>query len=49
MFFVSYPEARCVKKFNKEEDFLYDIGKEDAREGHLSQPRGLAVLTPLKI
>ena len=45
MFFVSYPEARCVKTFNKDGDFLYDIGKEDAREGHLSQPRGLAVDT----
>ena len=45
MFFASYPEARCVKTFNKDGDFLYDIGKEDAREGHLSQPRGLAVDT----
>ena len=45
MFFVSYLEVRCVKIFNKDGDFLYDIGKENAREGHLSQPRGLAVDT----
>lgn len=45
MFFVSYPEAHCVKTFNKEGDFLYDIGKEDAVAGQLSQPRGLVIDT----
>lgn len=43
MFFVSYPTATCVKTFNKEGDFLYDIGKENRGEGRLSKPRGLAV------
>ena len=42
-FFVSYPAARCVKTFNKDGSFLYDIGNESAREGQLSEPHGLGV------
>ena len=45
MFFVSYPTAGCVKTFNKDGDFLYDIGNEIAGEGQLSKPRGLGVDT----
>lgn len=41
MFFVSYPTAGCVKTFNNDGDFLYDIG--NGGEGQLSKPRGLAV------
>ena len=42
-FFVSYPAARCVKTFNNDGNFLYDIGNENACEGQLSEPHGLAV------
>ena len=40
---MSYPAARCVKTFNKDGSFLYDIGNESAREGQLSEPHGLGV------
>lgn len=43
MFFVSYPTAGCVKTFNKDGDFLYNIGVENSDEGQLSKPRGLVV------
>ena len=42
-FFVSYPAARCVKTFNKDGNFLFDIGNESASEGQLSEPHGLGV------
>lgn len=42
-FFVSYPAARCVKTFNNDGGFLYDIGNENADEGQLSKPHGLDV------
>lgn len=42
-FFVSYPAARCVKTFNNDGGFLYDIGNENAGEGQLSKPHGLDV------
>ena len=42
-FFVSYPAARCVKTFNNDGGFLYDIGNENAGKGQLIEPRGLAV------
>ena len=42
-FFVSYPVARCVKTFNNDGNFLYDIGNESACEGQLSEPHGLDV------
>ena len=41
MFFVSYPTAGCVKTFNNNGDFLFDIG--NVGKGKLSKPRGLAV------
>ena len=40
-FFVSYPTAGCVKTFNNDGDFLYNIG--NVGEGQLSKPRGLAI------
>ena len=40
-FFVSYPTAGCVKTFNNDGDFLYNIG--NAGKGQLSKPRGLAI------
>ncbi len=42
-FFVSYDAANCVKVFNKEGMFLYNIGSEGSDDGQLSQPTGLAV------
>ena len=43
MFFVSYPEAGCIKKFNNVGYFLYDIGDEKSGKKQLSKPRGLDV------
>ncbi|XP_078359456.1 uncharacterized protein LOC144643932 [Oculina patagonica] len=43
MFFVSYPAAHCVKVFNKEGEFLCDVGSEKSGDGQLSKPLGLAV------
>ena len=43
MFFVSYCIADCVKVFNKEGVFLYDIGSKGSGEGQLSRPMALAV------
>ena len=40
-FFVSYGSANCVKVFNNEGEFLYDIGREEP--GKLNNPAGLAV------
>ena len=40
-FFVSYPMARCVKTFNNDGDFLYDIGSEKSGRRQLSNPCGL--------
>ena len=48
-FFVSYPTAGYVKTFNKDGDFLYDIGDELAGEGQLSKPRGLVDLVLIPI
>ena len=41
MFYVSYGSAHCVKVFNNEGEFLYDIGSE--RSSGLLCPVGLAV------
>ena len=41
MFYVSYGKAHCVKVFNNEGEFLYDIGTEG--RGKLYCPAGLAV------
>ena len=43
MFFVSYFNVHCVKVFNKEGVFLYDVGSEGPGEALLSLPAGLAV------
>ena len=42
MFFVSYRRA-CLKVFNKEGVFLYDIGSEGSGDGQLSCPRRIAI------
>ena len=44
-FFVSYYWACCVKVFNKEGVFLYNIGSRGSGDGQLSRPAGLAVDT----
>ena len=44
-FFVSYFWADCVKVFNKEGVFLYNIGSEGSGDGQFNGPVGLAVDT----
>ena len=44
MFFVSYDwRDTCVKTFNKDGVFLYDIGGEGSAEGRLTRPGGLVI------
>ncbi len=43
MFFVSYREVHCVKVFNKEGVFLYNIGCEGSSDEQLYCPGALAV------
>ena len=43
MFFVSYFSAHCVKVFNKEGVFLYNIGSEGSDAGQFTRPWGLVV------
>ena len=42
-FFASYRWAHCVKVFNKEGVFLYNIGSKGSGDGQFSGPVGLAV------
>ena len=42
-FFVSCHWAHCVKVFDKEGVFLYNIGSEGSRDRQLSRPVGLVV------
>ena len=42
-FFVSYPDANCVKVFNNAGLYQYDIGCEGSGDGQLSYPIGLVV------
>ena len=44
-FFVSCFWGHCVKVFNKEGVFLYNIGSEGSRDGQFNGPAGLAVDT----
>ena len=44
-FFVSYSWADCVKVFNKEGVFLYNIGSKGSGDGQFNGPVGLAVDT----
>ena len=44
-FFVSYHSACCVKVFNKEGVFLYNIGSKGSGDGQMSRPGGLGVDT----
>ncbi|XP_078359465.1 E3 ubiquitin-protein ligase TRIM45-like [Oculina patagonica] len=43
MFFVCYPGDCCIKVFNNEGEFLYDIGNEGSDNGELRCPYGLAI------
>ena len=43
MYFASYEMAHCVKVFNKEGMFLYDIGSEGSGDGQLGCPRGIVI------
>jgi len=43
LYFVSYRTAHHIKVFNKEGQFLYDIGREGSGDGQLSSPTGLAI------
>ena len=42
-FFVSYDDADCIKVFNREGEFLYDIGSGGSGDGQLDNPTGLAI------
>lgn len=42
-FFVSYRQAHCIKVFNEEGDFLYEIGSEGSGDGQLSCPVGMVI------
>ena len=42
-FFVSYPEAHCVKVFSDNGMFLYDIGAKGSKREKLGKPLGLAM------
>ena len=42
-FFVSDAKANCVKVFNEEGNFLYNIGSEGSGDGQLNGPAGLAI------
>ena len=43
MFFVSYEVAHCIKVFNKEGKFLYNIGNRGSGNGQFLYPAGLAI------
>ena len=42
-FFVSYPDANCVKVFSSAGVYLYDIGCQGCGDGQLRNPTGLVV------
>ena len=42
-FYVSYPQAHCIKVFDKAGVYLHDIGCEGSSDGQLSYPHGLAI------
>ena len=43
MFFVSYQKAHCIKVFNEEGVFLYDVGSKGSGDGQLHCPTRLAI------
>ena len=43
MFFVSYQKAHCIKVFNEEGVFLYNIGSKGSGDGQLHCPTRLAI------
>ena len=42
-FYVSYPEAHCIKVFDKTGVYLHDIGCEGSNDGQFDCPRGLVI------
>ena len=42
-FFVSYPQAHCVKVFNNAGVYQYDIGCEGSGDGQLISPTGIVI------
>ena len=42
-FFVTYREVHCIKVFNKEGFFVYEIGSEGSGDGQLSCPAGIII------
>jgi len=42
-FFVSYRKAHCIKVFNREGVFLYNIGSEGSGDGQLSYPEDIVI------
>lgn len=42
-FFVSYQEAHCIRVFNREGVFLYNIGSKGSGDGQLSCPIGMVI------
>ncbi|XP_015765563.1 PREDICTED: E3 ubiquitin-protein ligase TRIM71-like [Acropora digitifera] len=42
-FYVSYPEAHCVKVFDKRGVFLHDIGCKGSNDGRFNYPVGLVI------
>ena len=42
-FYVSYPQAHCIKVFGKTGVYIYDIGCEGSSDGQLDYPVGLVI------
>ena len=42
-FYVSYPQAHCIKVFDKTGVYIHDIGCEGSSDGQFSYPRGLVI------
>ncbi|XP_044164278.1 E3 ubiquitin-protein ligase TRIM71-like [Acropora millepora] len=42
-FYVSYPQAHCIKVFGKTGVYIHDIGCKGSSDGQFSYPRGLVI------
>ena len=42
-FYVSYPQAHCIKVFGKTGMYIHDIGCEGSSDGQFSYARGLVI------
>ena len=42
-FYISYPEAHCIKVFDKTGLYLHDIGCKGSSDGQFDCPRGLVI------